>query len=608
MCGIVGYVGQLQAVDLLVNGLKKLEYRGYDSAGVSIQGENGTVRVRQTGKLINLEKEIQGKDVAGLSGIGHTRWATHGEPTVENAHPHLSFDQKITVVHNGIIENYHKLKVGLEAKGVKFQSDTDTEVLAHLIASVYEGDLLKAIKIAVSQVAGTFGLAAQSSDELGVIVGARKGSPLILAIAEHGIVLASDVAAVIQHTNNVIYLDEDDLVKIEGSSYHIENLKSSSVHREIEIVNMTAEEVSLQGFKHFMKKEIFEQPQSLLNTLRGRILESDGTAKLAGLDMNVKELREIERVIIVACGTSYYAGLVGEYLVEELAGIPVEVEYASEFRYRNPIVTAKTIVICVSQSGETADTLAAMKEAQRRGATVLGVCNVVGSTLARETDGGIYLHAGPEIGVASTKAFTSQVAVLSMIGLLLGRMRRLSNAQGTKIATAINRLPDQITEILKLDDHIREIAEKFVNAKSFLFLGRHINYPVALEGALKLKEISYIHSQGYPSAELKHGPLALIDESMPVVVLAPHDELQDKLLSNVREVKARGGRIILVKSGDDPELAANADYVIDIPVTNPLLSPILCAVPLQMFAYHLADTLGKDVDKPRNLAKSVTVE
>ncbi len=609
MCGIVGYTGRQAALEILVNGLRRLEYRGYDSAGVVLIDNKEFQRVRQVGKIANLEKELQKKPPVGNSGIAHTRWATHGEPTVDNAHPHLSYDNKIAVVHNGIIENYAHLKADLENKGVVFHSDTDTEVLAHLIATFYQGNLLNAVRSALKKVTGTFGIAVQCSEEPDVLVGARSGSPLVLGISDHGIILASDVAAVVQYTQNVVFLDENDLVKIDGKNYSIENLeRKAAVVRHVETVEFTAEEISKNGFKHYMKKEIHEQPQSLLNTLRGRILTREGTAKLAGLDLNIKELREIERIIMVGCGTSYYAGLVGEYLIEELAGIPVEVEYASEFRYRNPIVNPRTIVLCISQSGETADTLAALREAKRRGATVLGICNVVGSSLSRETSGGVYLHAGPEIGVASTKAFTSQVLVISMIGLLLGRMRRLSNAHGTLFAEALNALPKQVEKILTLDHQIREIAEKFIGAHSFLFLGRHINYPVALEGALKLKEISYIHSQGYPSAELKHGPLALIDEKMPVVVLAPKDELQDKLLSNIREVKARGGQIILIKSGIDPELESNADYVIDIPETLPLLSPILTAIPLQLFAYHLADLLGKDVDKPRNLAKSVTVE
>jgi glucosamine--fructose-6-phosphate aminotransferase (isomerizing) len=609
MCGIVGFSGTENALDILVNGLRKLEYRGYDSAGVVLQEKAGFTQVREVGKIANLEKEIQKHTLTGQCGIAHTRWATHGEPTVENAHPHLSADGKIAVVHNGIIENYAVLKASLEADGVKFNSDTDTEVLAHLISKNYNGDLLEAVRNSLKGVQGTFGVAVQCSQEPGVLVGARSGSPLILGITDAGIILASDVAAVVQYTQNVIYLDEHDLVKIADNQFRIETLeRNDTVHRSVETVDISIEEISKQGFKHYMKKEIFEQPTSLLNTLRGRLLASEGTAKLAGLDLNIKELREIERIIMVGCGTSYYAGLVGEYLIEELAGIPVEVEYASEFRYRNPIVTARTIVICISQSGETADTLAALKEARRRGATVIGICNVVGSTLSRETAGGVYLHAGPEIGVASTKAFTSQVMVLSLIGLLLGRMRRVSNAEGSRFAESLNKIPGQVKEILDLDDHIKEVASNFLEAKSFLFLGRQINYPVALEGALKLKEISYIHSQGYPSAELKHGPLALIDDDMPVVVLAPKDELQDKLLSNVREVKARGGQIILIKSGDDPELESNADYVINIPETHPLLSPLLAAIPLQLFAYHLADQMGKDVDKPRNLAKSVTVE
>ncbi|HKP94847.1 MAG TPA: glutamine--fructose-6-phosphate transaminase (isomerizing) [Fibrobacteria bacterium] len=605
MCGIVAYSGSRNAQQILVEGLKKLEYRGYDSAGVCIQDHDQLSLVRAKGKLAELENALQGGPVTGKVGIGHTRWATHGAPSVVNAHPHASTDGKIAVVHNGIIENYAIIKTVLEKEGVVFKSETDTEVIVHLINKFYKGDLAKAVSEALTHLEGAFGIVVVSSHEPGVLVGARRGSPLVLGVGEGEFFLASDVAPIVEHTQKVVYLDDNDMVVLNGS-YKITNQANAEVRREVQNIEFSAEQVARGNFEHFMLKEIFEQPTTVLNSLRGRVLP-EGTAKLQGLNLVQQELRSIQRVIIAACGTSFYAAKVGEYLIEELSGIPVEVEYASEFRYRNPIITDKTLVFVISQSGETADTLAALREAKQKGATVLGICNVVGSSIARETDGGVYLHAGPEIGVASTKAFTSQVTVLTLIALLLGRMRRTSADEGMKICKALARIPDQIKEILLLNDQIKAIAKEFKDSEHFLFLGRGYNYPVALEGALKLKEISYIHAEGYPAAEMKHGPIALIDANMPTVVIAPTDALFDKVLSNMQEVKARGGRIIAITDAE-ANLGKLADYTIVIPKTLHMLTPLLSVVPLQLLAYHVAVMRGCDVDTPRNLAKSVTVE
>ncbi|MBO7383709.1 MAG: glutamine--fructose-6-phosphate transaminase (isomerizing) [Fibrobacter sp.] len=609
MCGIVGYIGQNEALPVLVNGLKKMEYRGYDSSGVALV-ENGKIDVvRASGKISALEQKLKARSLKGTVGIAHTRWATHGAPTEENAHPHTSFDGKISIVHNGIIENYASLKSKLISEGVQFKSETDTEVVAHLIAKYYNGNLKAAVLKALSKVEGTFGLAVICSEEPGTLVGARRGSPLILGIGNNNeFFLASDVSAIINYTQKVVYLDDNDIVEIKDGHYNIVTLNSNEVQREVENVEFDADAVAKGGFAHFMLKEIFEQPEVLRNTMRGRLLTAEGNAKLAGLDTNIKELRNINRIIITACGTSYYAGMVGEYMIEDLAGVPVEVEYASEFRYRNPIIKPGTLVLAISQSGETADTLAALREAQQKGATALAICNGVGSTIARTSDGGVYLHAGPEIGVASTKAFTSQVAVLAMIALLLGRQRRLSIENGTDIAKAMLELPTLVEKTLKLSDDIAAIAKQYSKAGNFLYLGRHFNYPVAMEGALKLKEISYIHAEGYPAAEMKHGPIALIDENMPVVVIAPKDSLFDKVISNVREIKARGGRVIAVTTEDCHPLDEIADHIIKVPQTLPMLMPIVTCVPLQLLAYHIAVLRGNDVDQPRNLAKSVTVE
>jgi len=608
MCGIVGYIGGREALDVLINGLKKLEYRGYDSSGVSLVHDSKLHIVKASGKIAALEEKLKFASKAGHVGIGHTRWATHGAPTECNAHPHLSFDGRVAVVHNGIIENYAVIKRKLESEGIVFQSETDTEVIAHLIARFYKDDLQKAVVQTLGMLEGAFGIAVVAADQPDLMIGARRGSPLVLGLGEGEYFLASDVAALIHYTQKVVYLDDDDVVVLKRDSFRVLNLKSQDVQREVKDVEFNLEQVVKGGFEHFMLKEIFEQPDSLRNCIRGRLLVGEGTAKLSGLDTNIKELRSIDRIIITACGTSYYAGMVGEYMIEELAGIPVEVEYASEFRYRNPIIGSNTLVLTISQSGETADTLAALKEAQRKGATVLGICNGVGSSIARASNGGVYLHAGPEIGVASTKAFTAQVTVLAMIALLLGRQRRVSHEMGMEIAQAIHDLPAKVEQALSLNEAIRQIAEAYVHSNNFLYLGRHYNYPVAMEGALKLKEISYIHAEGYPAAEMKHGPIALIDENMPVVVVAPKDALFDKIVSNVREIKARGGRIIAVTTQDCSPLDEFADHLIRVPSTLSMLTPVINCIPLQLLAYHIAVLRGNDVDQPRNLAKSVTVE
>jgi glucosamine--fructose-6-phosphate aminotransferase (isomerizing) len=608
MCGIVAYTGKRQAIGVLIEGLRKLEYRGYDSSGVCLQDKDRLHLVRAKGRLSELEAALRKHTKLGTTGISHTRWATHGAPSEQNAHPHMSMDGEFAVVHNGIIENYALIKEGLQKEGVVFRSETDTEVIAHLVAKFYKDSLGQAVADTLAHLEGAFGIVVISSREPGVLIGARRGSPLVLGVGEDECILASDASAIVEHTQKVVYLDENDMVEVRGGEYRITNQARAEVRREVQNIGFSADQVAKGNFEHFMLKEIFEQPDAVINSLRGRLLLDSGTANLQGLNLVQQELRGIRRIIIIACGTSFYAGKVGEYLIEEMAGIPVEVEYASEFRYRNPILEEKTIVIAVSQSGETADTLAALREAKRKGATVLGICNVVGSSIARETDGGVYLHAGPEIGVASTKAFTCQVTVLTLIALLLGRMRRVSADDGLRICRALQAIPGQIQEILAQNDLIREVARQYVDHRNFLYLGRGFNYPVALEGALKLKEISYVHAEGYPAAEMKHGPIALIDADMPTVVVCPTDALFDKVISNMQEVKARGGRILAVTDSENGHLDGIADHVIRVPKTLPMLTPLLHVVPLQLLAYHIAVQRGCDVDMPRNLAKSVTVE
>jgi glucosamine--fructose-6-phosphate aminotransferase (isomerizing) len=608
MCGIIGYVGPKQATPLLIEGLKRMEYRGYDSAGVALLDGKGLQIRRAAGKIAKLEAVIAGDPVDGMLGIGHTRWATHGAPTERNAHPHLSDDCTVAVVHNGIIENATVLRGALEDIGHEFRSETDTEVIAHLIEELYDSSLEKAVIQALRKIEGTYGIAVISSREPGKMVAARKGSPLLIGVGNGENFLASDASAILAHTRQVVYLDDGDVAVIDRDGYRVIDLDATPLPREIDRIDWDLAEIERGGFAHFMLKEIFEQPQSVENTMRGRLILEDGTAKLGGLNLSQEDLLRIDNIVITACGTSWHSALIGELLIEELARIPVEVEYASEFRYRNPIVTDRTLCIVMSQSGETADTLAAMREAKRRGARTLGFVNVVGSTIAREDDGGVYLHAGPEIGVASTKAFTSQVVALALFTLKLARKRDLSVVRGREIAQALWALPGQIQEVLDRASEVEEIAERFEHATNFLYLGRGFNFPAALEGALKLKEISYIHAEGYPAAEMKHGPIALIDERMPVVFIAPHDAVFDKIVSNIQEVKARSGTTIVITSRDEPSLAGLIDYEIRIPETLDMLMPILASVPLQLLAYYIAVKRGAHVDQPRNLAKSVTVE
>ncbi|AHG91430.1 Glucosamine--fructose-6-phosphate aminotransferase [isomerizing] [Gemmatirosa kalamazoonensis] len=607
MCGIVGYVGPRAAAPLLIDGLKRLEYRGYDSAGVAVM--NGKVETRKAaGKIARLESVIGQQPVHGTVGIAHTRWATHGAPNERNAHPHVDEKSEVAVVHNGIIENATALRTLLEQTGHTFTSETDTEVLAHLIEASYDGCLEDAVLEALHLVDGTYGIAVVHAKEPNKIVAARKGSPLLVGVGDGEYFVASDASAILNSTRNVVYLDDGELAVVTRDGYKIMSLDARELVKEVNRIEWDLDEIERGGFPHFMLKEIFEQPQTLENTMRGRVILEEGFTKLGGLNLTKEQLLAIDSITITACGTSWHSALIGEMMIEELCRIPVEVEYASEYRYRNPIVSPNTLVIVISQSGETADTLAAMREAKRRGARTLGLVNVVGSTIAREDDGGVYLHAGPEIGVASTKAFTSQVVALALFTLKLARLRNLGIERGREIAQALLRLPGQVQSILDRADEIQELADQFKNAHNFLYLGRGYNFPTALEGALKLKEISYIHAEGYPAAEMKHGPIALIDDLMPVVVVAPHDSVFDKVVSNVQEVKARKGRVIGITTRDEESLAGKLDYEFRIPETVDMLMPILASVPLQLLAYYIAVKRGCNVDQPRNLAKSVTVE
>jgi glutamine---fructose-6-phosphate transaminase (isomerizing) len=608
MCGIVGYIGSQRATALLVDGLKRLEYRGYDSAGVAVMNGKQVETRRAAGKIAKLEAVIADAPPLGTLGIGHTRWATHGPPTERNAHPHLSHDGSIALVHNGIIENYSSLKLSLQSRGYVFHSDTDTEVLANLIQEAFAGNLEAAVIEALRQVEGTYGIAVISSHDKEKIVAARKGSPLLIGLGDHEYFVASDASAILRHTRQVIYLDDGEVAVIARDGYRIVDLDKAEQDKPVTRIDWDLEQIEKGGFSHFMLKEIFEQPTTIANTMRGRLILEEGFSKLGGLNMTREQLLAIDNVIITACGTSWHSALIGEMMIEELCRIPVEVEYASEFRYRNPIVGPNTLCIVISQSGETADTLAAMREAKRRGAHTLGIVNVVGSTIAREDDGGIYLHAGPEIGVASTKAFTSQVVALALFTLKLARLRDLSVERGRQIAQALADLPAQIQSILDRAPEIEALAEEFKRASNFLYLGRGYNFPAALEGALKLKEISYIHAEGYPAAEMKHGPIALIDEMMPVVFIAPHDAVFEKVVSNIQEVKARKGKIIAITTREEPSLKGQIDYEFRIPETVDLLTPVLASVPLQLLAYYIAVKRACNVDQPRNLAKSVTVE
>ncbi|MDD3802995.1 MAG: glutamine--fructose-6-phosphate transaminase (isomerizing) [bacterium] len=612
MCGIVGYIGVKDSLNVLIDGLKRLEYRGYDSSGVSLLcKETGNIKtIKKAGKIKDLEDEFKkNKPCKSHAGIAHTRWATHGEPNDVNAHPHGDCFNKISIVHNGIIENYRSLKNYLAGKGHKFVSETDTEVLAHLIEHFYRKDLIDAVKKALLRVEGTYGIVVISSDHPDMLVAARKGSPLVIGRSDNEMFIASDASAIIAHTNQVLYMQDEDVAVLTKNDIELSKVESAkSIDPEFVEIEMTLSQIEKGGYDHFMLKEIFEQPESLRDTEVGRLDKENGTARLNGIKDYFKKLLDADRIVITACGTSWHASLIGKSLIETYTGIPVEVDYASEFRYRNPIITERTVVIVVSQSGETADTLAALREAKSKGASVLGICNVVGSSIARETDAGIYTHAGPEIGVASTKAFTAQVMAFALLAIGLGRKKLLSFEQGLSLINELEKIPGKVNEILHDKNKIESICRKTYKKKNFLYLGRGFNFPVALEGALKLKEISYIHAEGYPAAEMKHGPIALIDENMPALVIALKDSIYEKIISNIKEIKARKGYVIAIANKGDKEIKDIADDVIYIPETKEEFSPILSIIPLQLIAYKIAVMRGLDVDMPRNLAKSVTVE
>lgn len=616
MCGIIGYVGSEDATPILVDGLRKLEYRGYDSAGVALLNGHGLQVRKRAGRISNLAQLLQEQPVQGTTGLGHTRWATHGGVTDANAHPHLDQSGRLALIHNGVIENFQALRDQLTDQGHTFRTETDTEVLAHLIGGIFDGmtgprdktTLLEALRSALKQVSGTYGLAVMHVDVPGVILAARRGSPLILGIGKGEHFVVSDVSAILGHTRDVVYLDDYDLVTVERDCFDITSLAGAGTHFEVSKVEFTSEDAERGDFPHFMLKEIFEQPESTRDAMRGRLSDQESTAKLGGLNMTSRELRDIERIVLTGCGTAFHAALVGEYLIESLAHLPVECEFASEFRYRNMPMEKGTLVFAISQSGETIDTLAALRESKRKGHRTLGICNNVGSTLARESDGGVYMHAGPEIGVAATKSFTSQVTVLALLALLLGRIRHLSSAQGIEVIQALETVPDKIRRVLAEAEKIKYLAEKYADAAGFLFFGRQQNYPIAVEGALKLKEISYKFAEGHPSAELKHGIIALIRPEVPSVMIMPDDAVFEKNANNLEQIKARNGKVIAIASEGRKDLAKIVDDIIYIPKCPDYVAPVLTTIPLQLFAYYLAVHLGCDVDKPRNLAKSVTVE
>jgi glucosamine--fructose-6-phosphate aminotransferase (isomerizing) len=611
MCGIVGYIGSRDVPSVLVDGLKRLEYRGYDSCGVAIMDSSSPKVIRSVGRIRALEEKIQevagGHGLAVRCGIGHTRWATHGRPSEDNAHPHRDCTGRFYVAHNGIIENYLEIKRRLSEKGHRFITATDTEVLPHLIECYYEGDLEKAVRRALCEVEGVYGMVAVCTLETDRIVAARRGPPLVIGIGAGENFIASDIPALLPYTRSMVFLKDGEVAIIGAGGIEIKDAHGGTIRRDPETVSWSAEMAEREGYPHFMLKEIYEQPRAIRDTIAGRITKDDAITlgpELGGLD-----LRRFERIGIVACGTSHHAGLVGKFFIESLAQIPVDVDYASEFRYREPLINSKTLVIGISQSGETADTLAAMKEARERGARLISICNVVGSQAARQSDGVIYTHAGPEIGVASTKAFTTQLSVLLLFALEMAQVRKsLTKAEIARCAALLRAVPDQLQRVLDGSGGIPALAEKFMNHSSFLYLGRGIHYPIAMEGALKLKEISYIHAEGYTAGEMKHGPIALIDEQMPVVVLAPKDRVYRKTMGNIEEVKVRDGIVIAIATERDSEIQQKADHVIFIPEADPLISPILTTIPLQLFSYYVASLRGRDVDKPRNLAKSVTVE
>ena len=609
MCGIVGYVGPRPPAPILIEGLKRLEYRGYDSSGIATMNGDGKIFLhKREGRIRNLERQLPDEVPHASLGIAHTRWATHGAPNDINAHPHVSADGRIVVVHNGIVENHSALRRMLSQEGVAFQSDTDTEVIPNLIARVYEGDLEAAVKAALSVLEGTYGIVVFATDEPDKLVVARNGSPIVLGVGDNEMFVASDAPALIAHTKQVVYLDDGEVAVLRPSGFRTTDLHDRMVTKGVDLIEWDLQEIERGDYEHFMLKEIHEQPRSIARGMRGRAEPDYGDARLGGLNIDRRAFFDIRRICLIACGTSWHAAMAASYILEELARVPCKVEIASELRYRNPIVDAKTLYFAVSQSGETADTLAAMREIQRKGGTVLGVVNVVGSTIARESDGGIYIRSGPEIAVASTKAFTSQLLALTLFALKLGRMRDVSAEQGTRLLKALAKLPDQINEFLSSDHKLEALADNIKEEPYILFLGRGANYPTALEAALKLKEVSYIQCEGFAAAEMKHGPIALIREGTPVIVLAPRDHLQDKTMSAMEEVKARGARVIAIANPGDERVAEVASEVIEVPETHELLTPFLGVLPLQLLAYYAAVKLGLDVDKPRNLAKSVTVE
>ncbi len=611
MCGIVAYLGHREACPIILKGLHRLEYRGYDSAGVALLTDELTV-YKKKGKVSDLEAYISAKDTHANVGMGHTRWATHGEPNDENAHPHFSTSERIAIIHNGIIENYAALKQHLQKQGHTFHSDTDTEVFVNLIEEIQKQNtcsLEEAVRLALHEVVGAYAIVVLSKDAPNQLIAARKGSPMVIGIGEGEFFIASDATPIIEYTNEVVYVKDYEIVVIRDGQLEIRSKEDVSQTPYIQHLEMELESIEKGGYEHFMLKEIFEQPRSIMDSMRGRLELEAGHLNMGGIRAYEQKFVNAQRIIIVACGTSWHAGLVAEYLIEDLARIPVEVEYASEFRYRNPIITERDIVIAISQSGETADTLAAIELAKSKGATIFGVCNVVGSSIARATDAGAYTHAGPEIGVASTKAFTAQVTVLTLLAMIMGQKRgTITDTKLRELMVELETIPAKVTKALELDSEIRAIAEIFKDATNFLYLGRGYNFPVALEGALKLKEISYIHAEGYPAAEMKHGPIALIDENMPIVVIATRDSSYEKVVSNIQEVKARKGRIIAIVSEGDTVIPPMAEFVIEVPYTSEVLTPLVSVIPLQLLSYHIAVLRGCNVDQPRNLAKSVTVE
>ncbi|MFP4012104.1 MAG: glutamine--fructose-6-phosphate transaminase (isomerizing) [Spirochaetaceae bacterium] len=607
MCGIIGYCGPKPAAPILVEGLKRLEYRGYDSAGIAVGDEQGIHVYKREGKLFRLRERIP-DDLGGSWGIGHTRWATHGEVNETNAHPHTDGSGRIAIVHNGIIENFTSLKEKLQEEGYEFRTDTDSEVIAHLVSDLYDGDLETAVRHAARLLKGTYGIVAMHAAEPNVLVGARNGSPLVLGIGNEEMFLASDATALVAHTKQVVYIEDGEVVKLTPSSYKTTDLRSREIDKKIDFISWELEEIEKGGYAHFMEKEILEQPESIKRAMQGRLDMEYGTGHLGGLNMSNKELLDLERVKIIAAGTSLYAGMVAAYLLETVARIPAQAELASELRYRNPVVERNNLYFAVSQSGETADTLYAMRELQRKGARVLGICNVVGSTIPRESDGGVYIHSGPEIAVASTKAFTSQMAAFYLFTLSMARMRHMSLEHGLSFMRDLEQVPDQVAQIVDRREDMKRLAKKYATAGNFLFLGRGINYPVALEGALKLKEVSYVHAEGYSAAEIKHGPIALINDDTPSFFVVPDNGLRDKVISNMKEVKARRGPVLALAVEGDTEVERIADDVFYVPKAHEYMYPFLMVVPFQLFAYYTALELGRDVDQPRNLAKSVTVE